>query len=55
MVSNFHYTGHISDRLLGERKGFQVIKTYEAVALRWEGQQLKQLTELYRDAHRGKF
>lgn len=40
---------------LAERKGLQVITTFEAVASGWKGQQQKQLSDLYRDAHLGKF
>ncbi len=32
-----------------------MVITYEAVASGWKGQQHKQLTELYQDAHLGKF
>jgi len=40
---------------LAERKGLEVVATFEAVASGWRGKQHRQLSELYRDARQGKF
>ncbi len=51
-----HTDNQLSDLLAwAERRGLEVVVTYEFQESAWKGAQQKQLTQVYQDARTGKF